>query len=65
MTEREKLILHLQNLAKSKTKSATLDVLFLLGVLNALPKEHPKPTVPRLDKIGIDVDGGGFSDAAD
>jgi pantothenate kinase-related protein Tda10 len=65
MTEREKLILHLQNLAKSKTKSATLDVLFLLGILNALPKEQLKPTAPRFDKIGIDVDGGGFSDATD
>ena len=63
MTEREKLILHLQNLAKSKTKSATLDVLFLLGVLNALPKEQPKPIVPRFDKIGLDVDGGSVSDA--
>ena len=63
MTERENLILHLQNLAKSKTKSATFDVLFLLGVLNALPKEQPKPTVPRFDKIGLDVDGGSFSDA--
>ena len=65
MTEREKLILHLQNLAKSKTKSATLDVLFLLGILDALPKEQPKPVIPRLDKIGIDVDGGSFTDAID
>lgn len=65
MTDREKLILHLQNLAKSKTKSATLDVIFLLNILNALPKEQSKPDTPRFDKIGIDVDGGGFSDATD
>jgi pantothenate kinase-related protein Tda10 len=63
MTEREKLILHLQNLAKTNTKSATLDVMFLLGVLNALPKEQPKPVIPRLDKIGVEIDGGGFSDS--
>jgi len=62
MTDREKLILHLQNLAKTNTKSATLDVNFLLGVLNALPKEQPKQTVPRLDKIGVEIDGGSFSD---
>ena len=62
MTDREKLILHLQNLAKTNTKSATLDVNFLLGVLNALPKEQLKQTVPRLDKIGVEIDGGSFSD---
>ncbi len=65
MTDREKLILHLQNLAKSKTKSATLDVMFLLNILNALPKEQPKPVVPRFDKIGLDVDGGSFNDTAE
>jgi pantothenate kinase-related protein Tda10 len=63
MTDRDKLILHLQNLAKSNTKSATLDVMFLLGVLNALPKEQPKPIVPRLDKMGVEIDGGSFGDS--
>ena len=58
MTEREKLLLHLQTLAKNNT----LDVNFLLGVLNALPKEQPKPVSSRLDKTGVDVDGGSFRD---
>jgi hypothetical protein len=62
MTEREKLILHLQTLAKNNTKNTTLDVNFLLGVLNALPKEQPKPVSSRLDKTGVDVDGGSFRD---
>jgi len=63
MTDREKLILHLQNLAKNNTKSATLDVMFLLGVLNALPKEQSKPAAPKLDRTGIDIDGGSFNDS--
>ncbi len=60
MTEREKLILHLQNLLKSNTKSATLDVTFLLNILNALPKDHANEQVTRVDKISIEVDGGDF-----
>lgn len=62
MTDREKLILHLQNLAKLKTKSATLDVMFLLNILNALPKEQAKEQVTRVDKISLELDGGDFSD---
>jgi len=62
MTEREKLILYLQNLAKAKSKVATLDVTFLLEILNALPKEQPKPTSIRLDNVDIEVDGGKFSE---
>lgn len=62
MTDREKLILHLQNLAKSKTKSATLDVMFLLNILNALPKEQVKEQVTRIDKISLELDGGDFGD---
>ena len=60
MTDREKLILHLQNLAKFKTKSATLDVMFLLNILNALPKEQANEKVTRVDKIRVEVDGGDF-----
>jgi hypothetical protein len=63
MTDREKLILHLQTLAKNNTKNATLDVNFLLGVLNALPKEQTKPSLQKFDKLGVDVDGGHFYDS--
>lgn len=63
MTDREKLILHLQTLAKNNTKNATLDVTFLLGVLNALPKDIPVPSQQRIDRSGIDVDGGSFCDS--
>ena len=58
MTDRERLILHLQNLAKSNSKVATFDVIFLLGILDALPKEQVKPVVTRLDKLSIDIVGG-------
>lgn len=63
MTDREKLILHLQNLAKSNTKSATLDVKFLLGVLNVLPPEQSMPVVQRYNQEGVNVDGGSFSNS--
>lgn len=61
MTDREKLILHLQNLAKTKVKSATIDVVFLLGILNALPKEQQQTSI-RVDKVSLELDGGDFSD---
>lgn len=61
MTDREKLILHLQNLAKTNVKSATIDVVFLLGILNALPKEQQQAPI-RVDKISLELDGGDFSD---
>lgn len=61
MTEREKLILHLQNLHKSNTKKATLDVAYLLEILNALPTvEVKKPAL--LQNTQVDVDGGSFAE---
>lgn len=62
MTDREKLILHLQNLLKTNSKTATVDVKFLLGILNALPKEPVKEQVVRFNNISLDLDGGDFSD---
>lgn len=62
MTDREKLILHLQNLLKSNKNTATLDVKFLLSILNALPKDTPVP-VQKNNNTGIDVDGGSFCDS--
>jgi hypothetical protein len=60
MTEREKLILHLQNLLKSNTKSATLGVEYLLTILDALPKTEDTLTT-KLDNV-VNVDGGSFYD---
>lgn len=60
MSNREKLILHLQNLLKSNTKSATIDVVFLLEILNALPEPEIKKSVP-LRETQLDVDGGKFT----
>ena len=61
MTEREKLILHLQNLLKSNTKSATLDVEYLLKILGALPKTVEDKLTTKLDNV-VNVDGGSFYD---
>ena len=61
MTEREKLILHLQNLYKTNTKKATLDVAYLLEVLNALPDIEVKKPAPLRD-TQVDVDGGTFAE---
>lgn len=60
MSNREKLILHLQNLLKSKTKSATIDVVFLLEILNALPEPEITKSFP-LRETQLDVDGGKFT----
>jgi hypothetical protein len=63
MTEREKLILHLQNLLKSNKHTTTLDVRFLLGILNALPDSAiSKQSTPN---NALSVDGGTFYDNAD
>lgn len=62
MTDREKLILHLQNLLKKNSKTATVDVKFLLEILNSLPKEQVKDPVVRFDNVSLDLDGGDFSD---
>jgi hypothetical protein len=61
MTEREKLILHLKNLLKSNTKSATLDVEYLLKILDALPKTVEDTLTTKLDNV-VNVDGGSFYD---
>jgi hypothetical protein len=61
MSEREKLILHLQNLLKSNTKSATLDVEYLLKILDALPKTVEDTLTTKLDNV-VNVDGGSFYD---
>lgn len=59
MTEREKLILHLQNLLKSNTKSATLDIEYLLKILDALPNTVRNTLTTKLDNV-VNVDGGSF-----
>ena len=61
MTEREKLILHLQNLLKSNTKSATLDIEYLLKILDALPNTVRNALTTKLDNV-VNVDGGSFYD---
>ena len=63
MTEREKLILHLQNVLKSNKNTTTLDVRFLLGILNALPDS----AISNQSKYNntVNVDGGTFYDNTD
>lgn len=61
MTEVEKLILHLQNLSNSNTKKVTLDVQFLLEILNALPKSDTNTAKKQVAEL-FNVDGGSFHD---
>jgi hypothetical protein len=61
MTEREKLVLHLQNLYRTNTRKATLDVVYLLEVLNALPPTEVKKPI-LLQNTQVDVDGGSFTE---
>jgi hypothetical protein len=52
----------LQNLLKSNTKSATLDVEYLLKILGALPKTVEDKLTTKLDNV-VNVDGGSFNDS--
>ena len=61
MTEFEKLVKHLQNLQKTKTKKATFDVDYLLGVLGSLGTAQQSVTPVEIYRK-VDVDGGGFKD---
>ena len=63
MTEHEKLILHLQNLLKSNTRKITLDVQYLLEVMNSLPNTITS-TKPEINKA-FNVDGGAFREDKD
>lgn len=63
MSELEKLILHLEQLKKNKSKSVTLDINFLLGVLNSIPTQSVSVVkTPIEQKEKVIVDGGTFSD---
>ena len=61
MTEREKLVLHLQNLYRTNTRKATVDVVYLLDILNALPPAEIKKPI-LLQNTQVDVDGGSFTE---
>lgn len=63
MNEKDKLILRLQNLKKNKSTSVTVDIEYLLGILQA------SSTVTEIRRVTpvelfrkVDVDGGGFND---
>jgi len=62
MTELEKLIWHLEKLQKSKSKSVTLDISYLLGILNTIPLQ--KVTVTKNESLvqQVNVDGGRFKE---
>lgn len=63
MTDLEKLIIQLKNLQKSKAKSVTLDINYLLNVLNAVPTTvQVRHVTPVEIYRKVDVDGGSFSD---
>lgn len=63
MTELEKLVLHLEQLKKNKSKSVTLDINFLLSVLRSTPTQAVSVIKAPIDrKEKVIVDGGTFND---
>lgn len=62
MNEKDKLILQLQNLKKSKSTQVTLDIDFLLGILQTGLVTEVKRVTPIEIFKKVDVDGGGFND---
>lgn len=65
MTEIERLTKHLRNLQKSKVRSATFDVAYLLGIMEGIPTvtAHQPITVPAPPKAQkVNVDGGSFKE---
>ena len=62
MNDKDKLILQLQNLKKSKSNQVTLDIDFLLGVLQTGFVTEVKRVTPIEIFNKVDVDGGSFND---
>jgi hypothetical protein len=65
MTEIERLTKHLRNLKKSKVRTATFDVAYLLGVMEGIPsvtvqQTFTAPEQPKTQKVN--VDGGAFKE---
>jgi hypothetical protein len=62
MTELEKLIWRLEKLQKSRSKSITLDIEYLLGILYAVPSQRVTVTKNEPVRQQVNVDGGGFKE---
>jgi|LauGreDrversion4_2_1035121.scaffolds.fasta_scaffold46525_3 hypothetical protein len=62
MNEKDKLILRLQNLKKSKSNQVTLDIEYLLNILQAGFVTEVRRVTPVEMFNKVDVDGGGFRD---
>jgi len=60
MTELEKLIWRLEKLQKSRSKSITLDIDYLLGILYTIPSQKVTVTKNEPVRQQVNVDGGGF-----
>jgi hypothetical protein len=62
MTELEKLIWRLEKLQKSRSKSITLDIDYLLGILYTVPSQKVTVTKNEPVRQQVNVDGGGFKE---
>ncbi len=62
MNEKDKLILRLQNLKKNKSKSITVDIDYLLNILQTNNTVEIKRVTPIELFRKVDVDGGGFNE---
>jgi len=58
VNELDKLILHLKNLKKEKHQEFTINVNYLLAILENLPKQSPSS---KESNTGY-IDGGNFAD---
>ncbi len=62
MNEKDKLILRLQNLKKNKSKNITVDIDYLLNILQTNNTVEIKRVTPIELFRKVDVDGGGFNE---
>ena len=62
MTELEKLIWRLEKLQKSRSKSITLDIDYLLGILYTIPSQKVTVTKNEPVRQQVNVDGGKFKE---
>jgi len=62
VNEKDKLILRLQNLKKNKSKNITVDIDYLLNILQTNNTVEIKRVTPIELFRKVDVDGGGFNE---
>lgn len=60
MNQFDQLVAHLKNLQSKKIQQVTLDVKWLMGVLNVMPVDIENTVQPQKDNKSYMIDGGTF-----